>query len=379
MMLTSPIIVYFFAWGLVLTLYALGLTTNLFPFSWEGMFMIAANLISMVVAYLFTTLGRRRKKTTQDYFGLVKQYAKFLFIFWFLGSLVEVYHGRGVPLTWVIFGTGRLYTEFGIPSFHGVMNACYLQLVTSLAYLGLVQKKRIYFFFILVLLAWPILMLGRGILLSALVQVTVVALFFIKVKPKYLLALLLLGLMFIVGFGFLGDMRQNANPFEYLVQDEYKEIFSSLPSGFLWVYVYLTAGLSNLFYNLPTLEPTYTFNYSFSNMLPTVVREFFDISGRNDLFLFVDHNLNTSTVYAGFASDFWILGGFVMVALIQLFACVAYRIAMGGRPWGIFAYTVFFQILLFSIFYDMFFLLPTLFQLAMTMLLFAYSQFGYRK
>ncbi|WP_114827026.1 O-antigen polymerase, partial [Vibrio cholerae] len=162
----------------------------------------------------------------------------------------------------------------------------------------------------------------------------------------------------------------------YLVYDEYKDFFDSIPTGFLWVYVYLTAGVSNLFYNLPALEPTYSFDYSFSNMLPTIVRDFFNISGRNDLFIFVDHNLNTSTIYAGFTSDFWILGGFVMVMFIQFLSCIAYRIANRGRPWGVFSYSVFFQILLFSIFYDMFFLLPTLFQISMTVILFVFSHFG---
>ncbi|WP_269291094.1 O-antigen polymerase [Vibrio cholerae] len=378
MKLISPIIVYFFAWGLVLLLYSLGLTKNLFPFSWAGIAMIIANFFSMAIIYLMVNYKSKswNKYNINDYTPLVLGYAKVLFVVWLLGTIIEIYHGQGFPLMWVMTGTGKLYTEFGIPSFHGVMNACFLQLVTALTYLGVLSRKKKYLWFILILLTWPVLMLGRGILLSAIVQIVVITLFFVRIKPKHLFLLLLLGITFIICFGVLGDMRQNSNPFAYLVYDEYKDFFDSIPTGFLWVYVYLTAGVSNLFYNLPALEATYSFDYSFSNMLPTIVRDFFNISGRNDLFIFVDHNLNTSTIYAGFTSDFWILGGFVMVMFIQFLSCIAYRIANRGRPWGVFSYSVFFQILLFSIFYDMFFLLPTLFQISMTVILFVFSHFG---
>ncbi|MFC1237550.1 O-antigen polymerase [Vibrio sp. F74] len=373
MILLSPLFIYFFSWILVLFLYSLKMTSNLTYFSWEGMILIILNMFSMVLFYFFSSLGRKSRITLRyfpdEYVKTVSLYVKGLGFIWFVGTFFEIYYSKGVPLLWTIMGSGRLYTDFGIPSFHGVMNACFLQLVTGLACLGIKKRNKIHFIIILLLLVWPILMFGRGILLSALVQIFVVSAFYIKIKIRHYIYLTILAVLFILGFGVIGDLRQNANPFEYLVVSDYEGFFKALPTGFLWFYVYLTAGISNLFYNLPILDPVYSMTYSFSNMLPTIVRTFFGLSERNDLFIFVDHNLNTSTIYAGFVSDFWILGGFVMFGVVQLFSCIAFQEAKNGKPWGVFSYTVFFQILLFSIFYDMFFLLPTLFQLFLCLFL----------
>lgn len=193
-----------------------------------------------------------------------------------------------------------------------------------------------------------------------------------RLSVKRFLGLFLGAVFVVVTFGVLGDMRQTANPFFYLIKDEYVDIFGSLPSGLLWFYVYLTAGLSNFFNNIDSLATNFQFGYSFSNMLPSVLRTSLGLDQRNDMLDFVDLNLNTSTIYAGFVSDFGALGSVFMVAFVQLVCCFVYYSLLNGKPWGIFAYSVCFQILAFSIFYDMFFLLPTLFQLSMCFFLYLY-------
>lgn len=371
--MTNPVFIYLAAWGGVLFLYSLGYTTNLVTPSDTGLLLVLMNMASILLAFILTGCTIKRHKDSNDdalFVDAVRSFTKFSIILWFVGTLLEIAHGGGFPLYWKIAGIARLYTEFGIPSFHGVMNAFYLQSLTMLMYLFVKLRQKSYLLMIALLLLWPVLLLGRGILLSGLLQIICISLLMSRISIKKIMLLVVLAMIVVVVFGVMGDMRQTSNPFMYLVHEDMKESFAGLPSGFLWFYVYLTAGLSNFFHNVDSVAPAWSFSYSFSNMLPSVVRNFLELDPRNDLFQFVDINLNTSTIYAGAISDFGPVGGFISVFLIQLFCCFTYAVSKRGRPWGMFAYTVSFQILIFSIFYDMFFLLPTLFQFAICFLMY---------
>ncbi|WP_458128153.1 O-antigen polymerase [Pseudomonas sp. Z2-11] len=371
----NPVVIYVGAWMLVLLLYLLGLTSNLVPIPTIGIFVIFVNLMGIGIIYMFIGGGRVAKPVpaAEDlYVSVVRRFLKFSVLIWLIGTAIEIYVGRGFPLYWKYVGDVRLYTEFGIPSFHGVMNAFYLQSLSMSAYLMLKLKQKRWFVLAVILLFWPVAMLGRGILLSGLLQMTCVWLLLTRMTLRKVAMIFIGALLVVVIFGLIGDMRQTQNPFSYIVNDDAKDVFALLPSGFLWFYVYLTAGLSNFFYNVDSIIPTGSFSYSMSNMLPSVVRSYFELDPRNDLFKFVDPNLNTSTIYAGSVSDFGPLGGVVAVTLVQIVCCYIYLLAKRGRPWGLFAYTVAFQVLIFSVFYDMFFLLPTLFQFAICLLLYLY-------
>lgn len=375
----NPAFVYIAMWSLVLLLYFLDLTTNLVSPSAVGLMVIIMNMVSILLLYVLLK-GRKKIEVpggteTDFYINVVSRFLTLLCVAWFVGTSFEIYYSGGVPLYWRLVGVNKLYTEFGVPSLHGVMNACYLQVLSMATYLAIKKRSRKMLILILLLLLWPVLMLGRGILLSGLIQVVCVALLLTRVSFKKILSLAVVALAVVVIFGYLGDMRQTSNPFAYLVSGQSGEVFDALPSGFLWFYVYLTAGLSNFFHNVDTVIPNWSVSYSMSNMLPSIVKVYFELDARNDLFTFVDNNLNTSTIYAGFVSDAGPLGGFIFVALIQLVCCCVYKVSLRGRPWGIFAYSVAFQILVFSIFYDMFFLLPTLFQFFICCSLYVFAGF----
>jgi oligosaccharide repeat unit polymerase len=374
----NPVFVYISAWALVLGLYSLGLTSNLVKVSGIGLLVIVLNMLGITVISAFLSGGRRRKLDNDKdelYVSTVRSFLKFALAVWGMGTVFEIYVGNGFPLLWKFIGDPRLYTEFGVPSLHGVLNAFYLQALSMVAFLYFKLKQKRWVLLGIVLLCWPVAMLGRGILLSGLLQMTCIFLLVTRMSVKKLISLCFTGLLVIVIFGVLGDMRQTENPFSYLVAGSAAEFFESMPSGFLWFYVYLTAGLSNFFYNVDTVTPAWGLSYSLSNMLPSVVRSYLELDPRNDLFEFVDANLNTSTIYAGSVSDFGPMGGFVAVTIVQFVCCYVYSLTLKGKPWGIFAYTVAFQILIFSIFYDMFFLLPTLFQFAICMLLYLYYRY----
>lgn len=372
----SPL-VFIFSWSFTLILYSMQLTRNIVPVNSQGLVMILMNMLSVALFYFlfnfsiktrpyFISLSNSQEKS-------LKKFIKVLGLVWFCGTLFEIYYCHGFPLYWRLTGSPKLYVDFGIHAMHGIMNACFLQLSTMLMYLYV--KKRTYRLLGLFLLLsfWPIMMLGRGIMLSQLLQMSCVYLLFSKIKLKQIGYLSFFFLSSFLLFGFLGDLRQNTNPFAYLLKNEASTFFDAMPTGILWLYIYITAGLSNLFYNIDSVIPDYSFSHGFANLIPSVIKQYFELELANDLFTFVDPNLNTSTAYAGFVSDFGSFGGFFMMALIQLICCWVYRHCQQGKLWGVFAYAVLYQVLIFSIFYDMFFLLPTLFQFVICLIFYWYS------
>lgn len=380
--MANPVLVFGIVWGGVLALYLVGATDNLVPVSSFGVFLVLLNVLSIALIYMLLTFGRRTIATDHavelKHIESAGVYFKILLFFWFIGTCFEVYVQKGFPLYWNIVGDGRLYTDFGIPSFHGVMNAMYLQAVTALAYIYFINQKKRYIVIVSVLLFWPVMMLGRGIMLSAIIQIVAVFLLTRRLTLNAVIAVILSALAAVFLFGYVGDLRQTENPFFYLVKPDFVEFFSAMPSGFLWFYVYLTSGMSNLFYNIETVEPAYSFGYSFYNMLPSALKIWLGLEGRNDLFVFVDNNLNAATFYSGYISDFGVLGAFFIATIVQFFCCVAYVLAKKGRPWGVLSYAVAFQVLIFSIFYDLFFILPVLFQFVLAVVYFIACRLRFR-
>jgi hypothetical protein len=67
-------------------------------------------------------------------------------------------------------------------------------------------------------------------------------------------------------------------------------------------------------------------------------------------------------MYAGPVSDFGPLGGFFFGCTLLTFAAFVYLYARRRVLWAMMCYCALFQVLIFSVFYDMFLLLPTVMQ-----------------
>lgn len=361
----SPITLFFLPWTIVLILYSFGATENLV----ELPSSLIALLIFIVLIFSFaTTLSyinyrdKRRLKSTWAYApsstGRLKKAINIQFIIWFLGTIFEIYKSGGLPLIWAILGDPRNYTEFGIPSFHGLMNSFYFSLLACLYYYYKVTNDKRFLFYTLIMLTWPIFMLGRGIMLTVLVQVGIIYVFFVRIKIKTVLYLMLLSLLIVVGFGVIGNTRGNVNPFAYLVTRDYEQIFETLPNGFLWFYIYMTSPLSNLAYNFNTLNPVWDFYYSSVNLFPSFLRP--ENLDRADDFKFVDVNLNVSTIFASSHSDFGVVGNFILIFILAMWAAFWFK-NMRSSIVYILPYSLVGVILFFSIFYNLFLLYPYLF------------------
>lgn len=361
--LSNPVVVYSLVWLGVLLLVSFRFTRNLLPLNASTLCLVLGNVASMGLIYFLvgrvTSKKEINKQNLDDSIRPLKSLIKRLLIVWVLGSLVEIIYSGGLPLSWAFSGeTWKDYKDFGIPTFHGLMNALYMFSVTGLFFDYMVTRNRKALRWSLLLLAWAVAMLGRGILLCAVGQMAGVYLCLKRVSTKTLLGLVLTSIFLIGVFGWMGDIRGRwRNPFSYLVDTQRQfEVFEFLPSGFLWFYVYVTSPLGNVVHNIDTIQPSYVPYHSVVNLLPTYTRNYIAPGVRADSLEFVDENLVVSTFYAGFLSDFGAIGAFISVCILQFFCIVVYFPARDKRPWAVLAYAVVFESIVFSVFYNLFFL-----------------------
>ncbi len=363
--LSKPHIAFIGIWVLTYTLFRLRLTTNIVESTFNIDYLVGMSFASAFI--IFSLLGTTtsthplRNVTKTDYDGLIA-FQRLLGAFWVIGTAIDIAYSKGVPLLWAIQGNGRNYTEFGIPSFHGIVNAAYLFWVTSLFVNVLLTGRKRVLVWIAILLTWPLFMLGRGILLSAVVQMAGV---YLMVRPVRVRGLVMIGAMTFLGiiaFGYMGDLRSGGQVLAYLAERD--SILTKLPSGFLWVYVYITTGINNVANSINHIEPLGQPFFSILNLLPSVFRMGLDGENLNlGLMQIVDRNLNTSSFYSGYVSDFGMVGGLIAPCLLIVIASIAYRSGRNGKIGSLIAYSILFQCIIFSPFNDMLLQLPTLAQL----------------
>lgn len=395
--LANPLFLYTCVWFVVLGLVSLQSSKFLVPLNIETLILVFSNILTFaLIYYIFKKHVSKMPISTPVQSPLVIAKLRFfirtLLVIWVIGTIFEIIAAKGVPLLWLFTNAKLNYANFGISSFHGIMNAFYLFSITGLflEYMSTKQKKLIYF--IGILLLWPVIMIGRGILLGALLQMLAIYFLYKKQDAKQIFKIILIAILAISIFGFIGDFRAEkidiskpnvslpyrANVSEsksefylfpgvfdkYLVKND-KFYFHLLPSGFTWFYFYMTAPINNIVANIKNLQPSYVPYYSIFFTIPTIIREHIFsnvlVSPRGDPTLTklkpVDPEFNVSTFYVGFLADFGVIGAVICVAIIQIFCTIFYFLARQRKLWAMLAYAVIFECIVFSIFFNLF-LLP---------------------
>jgi len=184
-----------------------------------------------------------------------------LFLFYILSSLEFLY--SGVP----IFEGGR-YMEFGIPLLH-VFNyglAFYIMafsvLLVSLS--GSRQVSRFAYVSIISVVIFALLILSRHLIVMCVLYATLVYISVQRLSFSSVLMLLIVGFLFVYGFGVLGSIRVSLLldiPYEdaenYILSaggasDTFRA--TGLPVSFFWGWLYLCSPLYNFIYNVDNIE-----------------------------------------------------------------------------------------------------------------------------
>ncbi len=232
--------------------------------------IIATNLFGAAASslcYRRLTLVRLRSA-----FGIRFRYRGFLLWLWLLISAVEIYLSGGLPLLWVLRGTGKTYEDFGIHSVHGFANAIWLYLTISTFVLYFERRRWREGLLLIGLLMWTVLTLSRA---SFSVVAFQAAFYYILRTRQNTLALACkMGaafLLFVLAFGYAGNSR---TPEFSIASTVGRERGSLLADSEIWIYTYLLSPSANLAFNIENQAPDYSFppKRFLGTILPSVVR-----------------------------------------------------------------------------------------------------------
>jgi oligosaccharide repeat unit polymerase len=228
-----------------------------------------------------------------------------------------------------------------------------------LYFLYLEKNKKRYLFFTFLLLLWATLMLTRFLIIVSLLQLAAIYISTKGINLKKIIIFLVFIFISIILFGLAGDFRTGEKTFYALAQPNQSWPFF-LPSGFLWVYMYVTTPFNNLVNTYTYLPASYSYGaQTFGSLIPSFIRK--DFITYNSSGKLVTKAFNVSTAYVEPLLDFHIIGVFMYSFLISFTAYFYYRrLIISNR--SLFTYAVFYQAIILCIFFNEILYLPVLFQ-----------------
>jgi oligosaccharide repeat unit polymerase len=373
LLLLNPAFMYAGTWMSVLVLYSFGLSQLLDPLETATIVLVVGSSLGFILGWLFEGLlckGRlaflqlnlevlsaiitsdrvgRRLKTAWQLFGA--------------GILLEILYFRGAPgLGLVGIGPDILYTDFGIPGLHGLLNSMFyacsiVQFTRTL--LGSAQSKT---FLVLISIGYPVLGMSRQVLISLLLQYLFV---YFSVKRPSASVFLRAGTIFIsifLIFGYLGDIRSGREHIIALGAPTF-DYPDWLPSAFIWFYIYVCTPLNNVNYNID-ITPNGLPLETAGTFIPSFAREaFLNAMGGTKEWALVTDSFNVSSLLQSLLTDFGVactilftlVCGFVFTRLLRRSATkpaafFAIIVLLHGIALSFFANLLFHLVFMFEIF-----------------------------
>ena len=372
----GPFTIFFIVWNVVLFLYAFHFSKLLY-FSTTQAFLATYFIISsFFIGWMFAKLVLYNKTTAKNHIvrylfieKLIKR-KKIFFYLWCLFTFVEIIYCRGVPVIWLVLGNGKTYFDFGIPTIHGLLNSLILTLSLVSYYLYIITSKKKHLLIPVFTCLWALVVISRNLLIVNVIQLVILHFYFVKINYAKLTKSLILLLLLVLVFGIVGDFRTGKDDFFNLaaVSSNYP---TWLPSGFLWVYMYLVTPLNNLINVFNVIIPEWSFGLTNSTVLliPSFLRTLIygDLSYDSTYYL-VTQAFNVSTAYIDPYRDLGYFGIFMFSSVAGFFVTL-----LGAKTnfKAILFFCVLMQCNVLSVFYNHYMYLPIIFQLVIIYYCFA--------
>lgn len=367
-----PLVVFWSVWAITVVLYEFHLS-ELLIFSTSQVIRVVAWI---VIPFTLTTLlylacsSWNPLNLSAFYLDAdfriekLSRHLRIAFTIWAMLTIVEIFVSGGLPILWLIQGSSKTYFDFGIPSFHGLLNSLVQTIgLISFALFALTSRKRFLWMPGFVIM-WSVIVVTRNMLIVMLIEFGVVWVM-IRGFSKKTLARALVGLIaLILAFGYIGDLRSGGVESFRGVAEPSQNYPDWLPSGVLWMYIYVATPINNLVNTVQTTHPIYDplFPYATSQLFPTVLRKIvYDPTTVDELPSgnLVTEALNVSTAYLGAFRDF---GMFGIACFSIILAFVAAHFWRDRSLRGSLAYAVLAQCVILSIFFNHLFYLPIITQ-----------------
>lgn len=364
----NPLALFVFMWLFVLYIYSKQYSLILTTLNFQTItYIIVVCMTFFLSFYCIQIIFYEKKFVVRNTFtesGSILMKLKQVFKIWLFFTLLEILYFRGLPLLTVFIGGGERYTEWGIPSLHGFLNAMVITLSNYFFYFYIKNKDKKFLYFFILCVLWPILLVTRQMLMSMVLQAAVIYILCNSVRLLSLLKVVFFAFLVVCLFGVVGDLRSGADLFLTLAQPS-SEYATWLPSGVLWVYIYMVSPLNNVNFNIH-LYPDFNFSPSvlISNFFPSFIRSKIFSPSNEFKFQLVNENLNVSTMFPSYLEAFGVIGSlffFFILGLIITYVYFKFKSKYSNVQW-LFFLVIIFHNLIFSVFVDFFFNLVFLFQ-----------------
>jgi oligosaccharide repeat unit polymerase len=382
--IAHPLLLFLGAWLITFLLFSLHLSEWLdFPqnevtraMAWICVPFALASMIFSIFYRLSPKIRSpfRNDVDNQDYLVRVERSMDRWFYCWIALTVIDVGFAGGLPMVWLLTGSSKTYTEFGLPVIHVFLTALLAVLAAGKLGLYLLYGNRWRLLIPAAQILWGILIVSRALIMGAVAQAVVLWLCLCGVTLKRVLRVFAASVLLVLIFGYMGDIRSGSDVFRQVARptNNYPDW---LPSGVLWFYIYITSPLANLVntteMSKPADDPLFsrTILFMFPNPLRAAMygKQFSDDQqGAGDL---VTPTLTVSSAYVGPYLDngFWGIGCYS--ALLGVISAYWWRRRNTFRDE--LRYMIIGQCLLFSVFWNFLFYTPLLVQFVWIYIIFA--------
>jgi oligosaccharide repeat unit polymerase len=371
-LLLNPVVIASVVWLSVFSLYAMHLS-KILVYSTEDVIVTSLWIwipivIVAVLFYAFRRMALSISLGTSDLWQpdlyRIEKRLKVWFWVWLAAATFETVVSGGVPLLWLFQNTTKNYDSYGVTSVHGIVKSLFISIALCRFTLWVLTEERRHLKMPAFALAWALILIDRSMFLVCVIEYMVVYLRFRKVRMGTFLKIAMGGVLFIFGFGIVGDLRLqgSSSVFRALAQptDNYP---TWLPSGILWAYIYTTTPINNLVHTMHLAAPLQSllFPNTLALLFPTAIRQLIygsewwtPLEGQ-----LVNNAFNAATAYIGPYQDYGYLG-VVLFSCVITFVCQKYW--FGGSLKDTLKFAVVTQCLILTLFYNHLFALPIIFQ-----------------
>ena len=289
-----------------------------------------------------------------------------IFLGWLVLASAQMAYMRGFPLWWLIVRDGRTYTDFGIPSLNGLLNSMILACALSAIYSSLVTGHRGRLWIVFVQLAYAIMLINRQMLFTIVFEGLVLYLMHHCNRPRVLIRIVAPLVLLFIANGIIGNYRSGNDELKDTFQLRFE--YSEMPGSVVWVYAYLTTPINNLINTIFTVDPTYNpvFPNTISWLFPSVLR---DQVFANTQMVSAQLYASAFTVSTAVVDPYLDFGYLGIAAISALYGFLAQITWFSGTPISRLSYCVLAQCVLLSVFSNILFYLPSVFQLFWVLLI----------
>jgi oligosaccharide repeat unit polymerase len=365
--ISRPDVLFGLCWGVTLLLsYTVPVAFSVDP-DIRVTWLVGGNIVSFFVIYSLVKWsvargedGSRIASLRRDSWdeATLLQFLRILLGTWAAVYFVTIVYSGGLPVFWLVLGSGKSYTDFGVPTLTGLLNMMRAFILSAYLLLFVQTRRKSYLWVPLLMLGTAVAEVSRGALLVLLAQG--VGIVVLRRQPSLygLIRLAVLVVLVVLGFGVLGDFRGSSLEVDDLVGEQ--SFFSELPLGVFFAFVYLVSPLNNLDYAADTLSPSYTPYFTASTLFPTVLRDvLFPMPEGTYPVELKSEAFNATTFYSPLLADFGWIGAAVIVCLIQWACSYVHVRSRQGSYYHTLLYPPLYMSVLLSVFYMYFFSLVT--------------------